>query len=151
MAGAGFSGSALARKLGLKAGQAAAFVALPEALSVLADAAAFRRIETAPDWRALPEGARDVIHVFTTSAADLTKALPVLQDLITPEGVIWISWPKKAAKVPTDLSEDALRALAGAQGLEAVQRVMVGPVWWGLKLVVRAEARATHVNAGVAA
>lgn len=151
MAGAGASGGTLARKLGLKAGQAAAFVALPEALSALADAAAFRRIETTPDWRALPEGARDVIHVFTTSADDLTRALPVLQDLITPEGMIWVSFPKKAAKLPTDLSEDAVRAIAGRQGLEAVKAANVDAVWWGLKLVVRADARATHVNAGVAA
>jgi hypothetical protein len=151
MAGTNSSGTTLARKLGLKAGQAAAFVALPEDLSALADAAAFRRIETAPDWRALPEGARDVIHMFTTSAADLTRALPVLRDLITAEGMIWISWPKKAAKVPTDLSEDAVRAIAGAEGMEAAKAAVVDPVWWGLKLVVRAEARATHVNSGVAA
>ena len=68
---AGYSGTPLARKLGLKAGQAVAFIGLPDSLAYLHDAAEFRRIELAPDWRALPEGARDVIHLFTRSAAEV--------------------------------------------------------------------------------
>ena len=147
----GYAATPLARKLGLKAGQAVAFVGLPEALAGLSDAAAFRRIETAPDWRALPEGARDVIHMFTTSAKDLTAALPVLRDLITPAGVIWISWPKKASKVPTDLTEDVIRNLALSDVLVDVKVCAVDAVWSGLKLVIRVEARENHVNAGVAA
>lgn len=145
--GAGYSGTPLARKLGLKAGQAVAFVNLPDDLAHLHDAAGFRRIEIAPDWRALPEGARDVIYVFTKSAAELTEALPVLRDLIEPDGMIWVSWPKKASKVATDVTEDIIRALALADVLVDVKVCAVDAVWSGLKLVVRRELRVNHANA----
>ena len=147
MAEAGYSGTPLARKLGLKAGQAVAFVGLPDSLGYLSDAAAFRRIELAPDWRALPEGARDVIHLFTKAASEVTEALPVLRDLIEADGMIWVSWPKKAAKVPTDVTEDVIRNRALADVLVDVKVCAVDEVWSGLKLVVRREARAAHVNA----
>lgn len=149
MAGAGSSAAPLAKTLGLKDGQAAAFVRLPESLSHLADAALFRRIELAPDWRALPEGARDVIHLFTTSASDLRAALAVLCDLILPEGMIWVCWPGKGSSLPTDVTEEAIRAALGTDVLVDGKVCALDPVWSGLKLVVRAEARATHVNAGV--
>jgi hypothetical protein len=148
MADAGYSGTPLARKLGLKDGQAAAFVGLPESLGFLTEAAAFRRIETAADWRALPEGARDVIHVFTVRADEVAQALPVLRDLIQPAGMIWVSWPKKAAKVATDVTEDVIRHHALAHVLVDVKVCAVDAVWSGLKLVIRKEARAGHVTAG---
>ena len=151
MAEAGYSSTPLTKKLGLKKGQAAAFVGLPDSLDHLKDAAEFRRIELAPNWRALPEGARDVIHLFTTSADELRAALPVLRDLITPAGMIWVSWPKKAAKVPTDVTEDVIRNAALSDVLVDVKVCAVDAVWSGLKLVVRVEARGTHVNAGVTA
>ena len=147
MADAGYSGTPLARKLGLKDGQAVAFVGLPESLAWLHDAAAFRRIELAPDWRALPEGARDVIHLFTDKANDVVEALPVLRDMIEPDGMIWVSWPKKASKVPTDVTEDTIRNRALADVLVDVKVCAVDEVWSGLKLVVRKELRAAHVNA----
>ena len=148
MADVGYSGTPLAKKLGLKDGQAVAFVGLPDSLEHLTEARLFRRIETAPDWRALPEGARDVIHFFTKSAAEVDRALPVLRDLIEPSGMIWVSWPKKAAKVPTDVTEDVIRDRALADVLVDVKVCAVDAVWSGLKLVVRSEARAGHVNAG---
>lgn len=151
MADTGYSGTPLARKLGLKDGQAVAFIGLPDSLSPLKDAALYRRIELAPDWRALPEGARDVIHMFTTSAAEVAGSLPVLRDLIQPAGMIWMSWPKKASKVPTDVTEDVIRNRALADVLVDVKVCAVDEVWSGLKLVVRTEARPAHVNAGGAA
>lgn len=147
MADAGYSGTALAKKLGLKDGQAVAFVALPPELAGLTEARRFRRIETTPDWRALPEGARDVIHLFTTQAATVDQALPVLRDLIKADGMIWVSWPKKAAKVATDVTEDVIRNRALADVLVDVKVCAVDAVWSGLKLVVRKEARAAHLNA----
>lgn len=149
MAEAGYSGTPLAKKLGLKDGQAVAFVRLPDSLDTLRDAALYRRIELAPDWRALPEGARDVILLFSDQAADLARALPVLRDLIAPEGMIWVCLPKKASQVPTDVTEDVIRRLALADVLVDVKVCAVDAVWSGLKLVIRAEARSTHVNAGV--
>ena len=147
MVKAGYSDTPLARKLGLKAGQAVAFVGLPDSLACLHDAAGFRRIELAPDWRALPEGARDVIHLFTTSAAEVDQALPILRDMINPDGMIWVSWPKKASKVPTDVTEDLIRNRALADGLVDVKVCAVDAVWSGLKLVVRRELPADHVIA----
>ena len=143
----GYSGTPLVRKLGLKAGQAVAFVGLPDSLAFLQDAADYRRIELAPDWRALPEGVRDVIHLFTRSAAEVDLALPVLRDMIEADGMIWVSWPKKAAKVPTDVTEDTIRNRALADVLVDVKVCAVDEVWSGLKLVVRREFRGAHVNA----
>lgn len=148
MTTAGYSGTPLAKKLGLKDGQAVAFVRLPDSLQSLTEAALYRRIELAPDWRALPEGARDLIHLFSTESRDLA-ALPVLRDMITPEGAIWVSWPKKAAKVPTDLTEDLIRDAALADVLVDTKVCAVDAIWSGLKLVVRKEHRAAHVNARV--
>ena len=147
MTDAGYSGTPLARKLGLKDGQAVAFVGLPDSLHDLTEAAAFRRIEITQDWRALPEGARDVIHWFTKAAAEVHAALPVLRDLIEPDGMIWVSWPKKAANVPTDVTEDTIRDRALADVLVDVKVCAVDAVWSGLKLVVRKESRAGHINA----
>lgn len=150
MTTSGCSGTPLAKKLGLKDGQAVAFVRLPGSLAHLQSAALFRRIELAPDWRALPEGTRDVIHLFTTEVRDLS-ALPVLRDMIAPEGMIWVSWPKKAAKVPTDVTEDRIRDAALSDVLVDTKVCAVDAVWSGLKLVIRKEARAGHVNARVPA
>jgi hypothetical protein len=149
MAEAGYSGTSLARKLGLKDGQAVAFVGLPDSLAYLEDAAEFRRIERAPDWRALPEGARDVIHIFSTVAAELDQALPLLRDMIEADGMIWVSWPKKASKLPSDVTEDVIRSRALADVLVDVKVCAVDAVWSGLKLVVRRELRADHVNARI--
>ena len=147
----GPSSTPLTRKLGLKAGQAVAFVGLPDSLDDLKDAAVYRRIETAPDWRALPEGARDVILFFTTSATELRTALPVVRDLIQPDGSIWVCWPKKVSRLPTDLTDAVIRDVALSNALVAVKVCFLGAVWSALKLVVRAEARAVHINAGVTA
>lgn len=148
MTTAGYYGTPLAKKLGLKDGQAVAFVRLPDSLADLQEAALFRRLELAPDWRALPEGARDVIHLFSTDKADLA-ALPVLRDLIASDGMIWVSWPKKAAKVPTTLTEDLIRDAALNDVLVDVKVCAVDATWSGLKLVVRKEHRATHIHAGL--
>jgi len=151
MADAGYSGTPLAKKLGLKEGQAVAFVGLPDNLSHLKDAALYRRIETTANWRALPEGARDLIHLFTTSAAEIVESLPVLRDLIQPAGMIWVSWPKKASRRSTDVTEDVIRNQALADVLVDVKVCAVDEVWSALKLVVRTEARGAHVNAPVQA
>lgn len=148
MTAAGYSGTPLPAKLGLKDGQAVAFAALPESLGYLATCRAFRSVERVEDWQALPRGARDVIHLFTTKDASLGAALPALRDGIAPDGMIWISWPKKAARVPTDLTEDTIRARALADVLVDVKVCAVDAVWSGLKLVIRKEHRATHPNAG---
>ncbi len=132
---AGYSGTPLPRKLGLKDGQRVAFVGMPRALA-LDRACGFAEVAVTGDWREVSEGA-DVVHLFTTEAAVLGAALPELRHRIAPAGMIWVSWPKKAAKVPTDVTEDVIRDIALRGDLVDVKVCAVDEVWSGLKLVIR--------------
>ena len=134
---AGYSGTPLARKLGLKDGQAVAFVGLPDGLVWLTTVAAFRRVDVVDDWRGLSGEDWDVIHLFTRSAAEVDAALPVLRGRIAQSGMIWVSWPKKASKVATDVTEDTIRNRALADVLVDIKVCAVDEVWSGLKLVIR--------------
>lgn len=138
---AGYSKRSLPEKLGYKAGQKVAFIGLPEALSELRDAVAFGEV-VAGDWRTplKPPGSFDAIHAFTSRAADL-GGLPRLQAALKRDGMIWVSWPKKAAKVPTDMAEDKVREAALKLDLVDVKVAAVDQVWSGLKLVIRKERR----------
>lgn len=139
---AGYSGTPLPRKLGLKDGQAAAFVGLPETLDDLAAAAAFASVERRDAWTGFDGPARlDLIHAFTTKRADLEAGLPGMMAALKPAGMIWVSWPKKAAKVGTDVTEDVVRAVALPLGLVDVKVCAVDATWAGLKLVIRKENR----------
>lgn len=80
-------------------------------------------------------------HIFETRAAVLGKPLPTLIKLIAPDGVIWVSWPKKAAKVETDITEDVIRDVALPLGLVDVKVCAIDETWSGLKLVIRKERR----------
>lgn len=137
MQGAGYSGTPLHRKLGLKDGQRVAFVALPGALEAITESCAFAAVTMVDDWRAVPDGPLDLVHLFTTEAATVAAALPVLRNRIAPDGMIWVSWPKRAAKVPTDVTEDVIRDIALADVLVDVKVCAVDAVWSGLKLVIR--------------
>ena len=136
-AAVGYSGTPLPRKLGLKAGQAVAFVALPPELAGLAEAEAFARVERVGTAAELaPAQPLDLIHAFYLRESDLRAALARLRATITASGMIWISWPKKASKVPTDITEDVVRRLALQGGLVDVKVCAVSEVWSGLKLVI---------------
>lgn len=138
---AGYSGTPLARKLGLRDGQSVAFIGLPASLGWLTRECAFATVETCGDWRELSGEGLDCIHVFTGSAATVAAATPVLRGRIRPDGMIWVSWPKRAAKVPTDVTEDVIRARALEDVLVDVKVCAVDEVWSGLKLVIRKEHR----------
>lgn len=134
---AGYSGTPLAKKLGFKPGQAVAFVALPEDLADLASAEAFATVVSARTAAELgPEEPFDVIHAFFVSESLLAESVGCLKAAIKPAGMIWISWPKKAAKVATDITEDVVRKHALAAGLVDVKVCAVSEVWSGLKLVI---------------
>ena len=126
-----YSGKPLAQKLGFKSGFAVATVDAPDHYSGLVaplpDGITFRRIE---------EGGLDVIHLFVTSQTTLATHLPLLKTKIVPNGMIWVSWPKKSAKVPTDVTEDTIRNLALSIGLVDVRVCAVDAIWSGLKLVI---------------
>ncbi|MCX7302427.1 MAG: hypothetical protein NTX73_18980 [Rhodobacterales bacterium] len=141
MAHAGYSGTPLHRKLGLKDGQRVAFVGLPDGLAALASAGVFATVERLQDWQDVSDAPHDLIHLFTTSSAMVDAALPVLRDRIARDGIIWVSWPKKASKIPTDVTEDAIRNRALADVLVDVKVCAVNEVWSGLKLVIRKELR----------
>ena len=140
---AGYSGTPLARKLGLKDGHVAGFAGLPQSLAWLADERAFAVLDRAEDWTGLQRTDYDVAHVFTDSAAEVDQSLPALRDRIKRDGMIWVSWPKKASKVPTDVTEDVIRDRALQDILVDVKVCAVDDVWSGLKLVIRKELRGT--------
>ncbi len=83
----------------------------------------------------------DIWHFFTTSAIELETTLPKMQKAIKQDGMIWVSWPKKASRVPTDMTEDVIRKVALPLGLVDVKVCAVDEIWSGLKLVIRKELR----------
>ncbi len=138
---AGYSGTPLARKLGLRDGQAALFLDLPDSLAELATDAAFSPVERA-GWSALAAARdRDLVHSFVTARAVLEHGANALRRAIRPDGMVWISWPKKASKVPTDITEDVIRAVLLPTGPVTLKVAAVDAVWSGLKLVIRRELR----------
>jgi hypothetical protein len=132
---AGYSGTPLAKKLSLKDGMRVWFDAMPE--SVLAEIAM-------PELTYLtqPEASLDAAHIFVTDRADMEAKLAMLRPLLQPAGFIWVSWPKKASKVPTDISEDTIRAaILPSTDLVDVKVCAVDAVWSGLKLMIRKDRR----------
>jgi hypothetical protein len=132
----GYSGTPLAQKLGLKAGMRAWFLNMPDSVraEIEREAPPIERLDT-------PEPPVDLAHIFVTSCAALDCELRMLLPLIARDGTIWVSWPKKASKVPTDITEDVIRALALPLGLVDVKVCAVDATWSGLKLVIRKELR----------
>lgn len=83
-------------------------------------------------------GARvDVAHLFTAKRAELERRLRSLRALLRPDAAVWVSWPKKSSKVPTDITEDVIRAVALPMGWVDIKVCAVTDIWSGLKLVVR--------------
>ena len=85
----------------------------------------------------------DVIHVFVTKASTLATALPRIRTRMRADASVWVSWPKKAARLETDVTEDVVRAAALPTGLVDVKVCAVDEVWSGLKLMVRKALRET--------
>lgn len=139
---AGYSGTPLAQKLGLKDGQRALFIALPAELDELRTARKYREVRGA-DWETWSDGEPgwDLVHGFTASRAALKANARPLMEAIDRNGTIWISWPKKASKVPTDITEDVIREVVLPIGLVDIKVAAVSDIWSGLKLMIRKELR----------
>lgn len=138
---AGYSGTPLPQKLGLRDGQRVLFLDLPESLGDLARSRSFVEASKA-GWSALKKArGYDVVHGFTASRSVLKKAAKALPGAITRDGTVWISWPKKASKVPTDIDDNVIREILLPTGLVDVKVAAVDDVWSGLKLVIRKELR----------
>ncbi|HET7715395.1 MAG TPA: DUF3052 domain-containing protein [Bauldia sp.] len=138
---AGYSAKSLPDKLGYKPGMVAALVALPPELEALATSVAFAEVVRLPSWTPKGRARFDLIHAFTVSRAEIAVGLKSLQDALKRDGMIWVSWPKKSAKVATDVTEDAVRAEALRLDLVDVKVAAVDAVWSGLKLVIRKDRR----------
>lgn len=133
---AGYSGTPLAKKLGIG----------PGAVVCVLEAPANYRELLAP----LPGGVRLVtkvsagatlVHAFAVNRAKLEATLRDCRGAIAADAAVWVSWPKKAAKVPTDITEDAIREVALPLGFVDVKVCAVDETWSGLKLVIRKELR----------
>ena len=132
----GYSGTPLAKKLGIAAGDEVLLVGAPanyrELVAPLPDGVRF--VSRMGQWT-------DVVHVFATQRTKLEKSIRAAGAKMKPEGVIWASWPKKSSKVPTDITEDVIRELALPLHLVDVKVCAVDEIWSGLKLVIRRERR----------
>lgn len=132
----GYSGTPLARKLGIAAGSKLVTRHAPDDYGQL----------VAP----LPPGvliagkatkSTDLVHVFAMDRSVLERELASLRNTIKPDGVVWVSWPKKASKVPTDITEDTIREICLPLGFVDIKVCAVSSVWSGLKLMIRKELR----------
>ncbi len=136
MATAGYSGTPLAKKLGIKDGLHIKLINAPDHyLSLFTDLPPNLRFDDAGDC------AIDFIHFFSKSAPEYKALLPKLKEQIKSNGMIWISWPKKASKVPTDINEDIIRNYAIEIGLVDIKVCAVDETWSALKLVVPVQDR----------
>ena len=132
---AGYSGTPLAQKLGLKPGLRAWWDRMPA--SVAAEIG-----ETGIVLLDRPEAPIDAAHIFVTDRADMEAKLAALRPLLASAGFIWVSWPKKASKVPTDITEDRIRdAILPDTDLVDVKVCAVDSTWSGLKLMIRRDRR----------
>jgi|SRR4051812_13601936 hypothetical protein len=136
---AGYSGTPLVQKLGIRPGDSIAWLNVPD--------------EFEKELGPLPKGTKLVrssaqavnfVHFFTTERDELYKELPRLRKKIAQNGMIWVSWPKKASKVQTDVTEDIVRNIALKNGLVDVKVCAVNDIWSGLKLVIPLKDRKTQ-------
>ena len=133
---AGYSGTPLARKLSLKDGLRTWWEGIPATVRAEIEAEGVA-LELLPE----PVAPVDAAHVFVTRRAALEDAIARLLPLLDSAGFLWVSWPKKAAKVPTDITEDVIRDVALPLGLVDVKVCAVDATWSGLKLVTRRTCR----------
>lgn len=133
---AGYSGTPLGKKLGIKEGLRIFIRNAPEEY--------LQWIAPLPynaTFSARIEGDIDLAHVFVSERSELRSLLEELYDPIAPDGMIWVSWHKKASKIPTEITEDVVREIALPMGLVDVKVCAVSEIWSGLKLVIRKELR----------
>jgi hypothetical protein len=133
---AGYSGKPLTQKLGIKPGfrifVCDAPKAYPDIVGELPDGASIASRLKAP---------LDMIHLFATKAGGLKGKLESCRAAIAPDGVVWVSWPKKASGVATDLSDAVVRDVALPLGLIDIKVCAIDEAWSGLKFVIRSNQR----------
>ena len=133
---AGYSGTPLARKLSLKDGMRVWFLDMPQSVRSEIEGADLTLSEDE-----VPTPGLHAAHIFVTDRDTIEQHLATLREMIDPAGQVWVSWPKKASKVDTDITEDTIREVALPMGLVDIKVCAVDAVWSGLKLVIRKELR----------
>jgi hypothetical protein len=133
---AGYSGTPLPRKLGIKEGAVVAFRGAPAGfgatLGELPDGVRVKARATAPI---------DLVVAFFSRASELERRLDGLATAIYPDGGLWIAWPKRASGLPTDITEDVIRGVALPRGLVDTKVCAIDETWSGLRIVHRVENR----------
>jgi hypothetical protein len=136
MALSGYSGTPLATKLSLKDGMRTWWDEMPG--SVRAEIERSRIVLTHLLW---PEAPIDAAHIFVYDRADMAADIKRVLPHLAPNGFIWVSWPKQASRLPTDINENVIREVALPLGLVDTKVCAVDETWSGLKLVIRKELR----------
>jgi len=131
-AAAGYSGTPLVKKLGIKEGMRLLAPGAPRNYRMLLGA-----LPKGAGFRSKLDDTTDLVHLFATERSALAKGLASCRASLKADAVIWVSWPKKAAKAPTELTEGVIREVALPLGLVDVKVCAIDEVWSGLKLVVR--------------
>jgi hypothetical protein len=131
-----YSGTPLAGKLGIKTGFEIHLMGAPRGYLELIEPVP-ERVKIAAHF----SKDTDLVHIFTSRKTDLADALHTYRAGLKPTAMIWVSWPKKSAKVATDITEDTIREIALPLGLVDIKVCAVTDIWSGLKLVLRKELR----------
>jgi hypothetical protein len=129
---AGYSGTPLAKKLGIASGARVTVVGAPSTYR-----ASLEPLPPSVTFVDAIDAKSDLVHLFTAERATLDEALARYRKQLRPDAVVWVSWPKKASKVVTDITEDTIREVALPLGFVDIKVCAVDEVWSGLKLVVR--------------
>ena len=141
---AGYSGTPLPRKLGIKEGHLVAFRGAPatfgETLGELPDGVTVRSRVSVP--RSASAQRLDVVVAFFTRRSDFERRLPKMMEALEVDGALWISWPKGSSGVPTDITEDVVRDVGVARGMVDNKVCAIDETWSGLRLVYRRDDRA---------
>ncbi len=132
----GYSGTPLAKKLSLKDGMTVWFEAMPDSVRAEIDSYGL-----AFEQHDMPFQGLNAAHIFVKERALLEQHLTALRTLIDPAGQVWVSWPKKASKVETDITEDTIRSVCLPMGFVDIKVCAVDAIWSGLKLTIRKELR----------
>jgi Protein of unknown function (DUF3052) len=132
----GYSGTPLAKKLGIKPGMILHAVNAPIDYAALVDPLPEEVVISSE-----AENEFDLVHIFTTSRSELLALLKSFRRKIKQHGIIWVSWPKKSSGVPSEITEDTIREIALPLGLVDVKVCAVDETWSGLKLMIRLKNR----------
>jgi hypothetical protein len=133
---AGYSGTPLARKLGIKEGAVVGLLGAPDGFTALLDG-----LPDAVELRTTARRPLDVVVSFHTSRKDFERRVPAVLKAMVVDGGWWVAWPKKASKVPTDMTEDVVREVALPLGLVDNKVCAIDDTWTGLRVVWRKENR----------